>query len=288
MKHCRCRGTGGIGPVRVGNEAYRQIQNDVFGSVILASMHVFFDRRLIRLGDAMLFHQLEVLGEQAILAHDRPDAGLWELRNVLRVHTFSSVMCWVACDRLAKIAARLGMKDRSQYWQRYAAEIHRTICERAWNSERQSFVATFEGETLDASLLLLNRLGFLKVKDTRFATTVSAIEKDLRRGDFIFRYTEPDDFGVPDNAFLVCTFWYVDVLASMGRTGEARALFEKLLACRNHHGLLSEHIQVRTLGNFPQTYSMADSLMRACNCQFPGTRPFNSIGPIVGGNGLKI
>jgi len=271
------RGYRGIGPVRVGNQAYRQVQNDVFGAAILASMHVFFDKRLVRLDDAMLFRQLEALGEQAALAHDRPDAGPWELRNVLRVHTFSSVMCWVACDRLAKIADRLGMRERSRYWQRHAEEIHRTICERAWSSGRQSFVATFEGEALDASLLLLNRLGFLNVKDPRFIATVAAIEKELLRGGFVFRYTEPDDFGVPDNAFLVCTFWYIDVLASMGRTEEARALFEKLLACRNQHGLLSEHIVPHTRelwGNFPQTYSMVGLINAGMQLSIPWDQAF--------------
>ena len=270
-------GYRGMGPVRVGNQAYRQVQNDVFGAAILASMHVFFDKRLVRLGDAMLFHHLEALGEQAILAHDRPDAGLWELRHTLQVHTFSSVMCWVACDRLAKIAVRLGMAERAAYWQRHAEKIHRTICARAWNSARHSFVATFEGAALDASLLLLNRLGFLSIKDPRFIATVAVIEKELRRGDFVFRYTEADDFGAPDNAFLVCTFWYIDVLASMGRKVEARALFETLLACRNQHGLLAEHIDPRSRelwGNFPQTYSMVGLINAGMQLSMPWDQAF--------------
>jgi GH15 family glucan-1,4-alpha-glucosidase len=252
-------GYHGLGPVRIGNLAYKQVQNDVFGAAILAAMHVFFDKRLVRLGDPMLFRHLEGIGEQAALAYDRPDAGIWELRGVLRVHTFSSVMCWAACDRLAKIASRLGLSDRTRYWRGHADAIHRVICERAWHRRRGCFVATFEGDTMDASLLLMHNLGFLKAHDPRYKTTVLEIEKELRRGSFVFRYTEADDFGVPDNAFLVCTFWYIEALATIGRREEARALFENMLAYRNHHGLLSEHIDLRTnelWGNFPQTYSM--------------------------------
>lgn len=270
-------GYRGMGPVRVGNQAYSQIQNDVFGAAILASMHVFFDTRLKRVGDAMLFRHLEALGEQAILAHDRPDAGLWELRNTLQVHTFSSVMCWVACDRLAKIAVRLGMEARASYWLQHARTIHRNICERAWSSKRNSFVATFDGTALDASLLLLNRLGFLAIDDPRFISTVQAIEKEMLRGNFVFRYTGADDFGVPQNAFLVCSFWYIDVLASMGRKAEARELFEMLLACRNRHGLLAEHVDPHTRelwGNFPQTYSMVGLINAGMQLSIPWSQAF--------------
>ena len=110
-----------------------------------------------------------------------------------------------------------------------------------------------------ASLLLLNELGFLEADDPRFAGTVQAIETNLKQGDFLFRYTQRDDFGVPETAFTICTFWYVDALAALGRVDEARSLFEKLLACRNGLGLLSEDLKPDTLelwGNFPQTYSM--------------------------------
>ena len=252
-------GYRGMGPVRIGNLAYHQVQHDVYGSAILAAAHVFFDQRLTRRGDEALFHRLEVLGEQAGRCHDQPDAGLWELRGSARVHTFSAVMCWVACDRLAKIARQLGLAERASYWQEKAQQIHATISRRAWSEARGAFVSTFEGEAMDASLLLLVEVGFLEAGDPRFAGTVQAVEQDLRRGDFIFRYVETDDFGEPENAFLVCTFWYVNALASLDRRDEARELFEKLLACRNRHGLLAEHIDLRTgeqWGNFVQTYSM--------------------------------
>ena len=252
-------GYRGMGPVRVGNEAYRQVQHDVYGAAILAATHVFFDRRLVRRGDEALFRRLEPLGERAAVLFDQPDAGLWERRGAARVHTFSSVMCWAGCDRLARIAARLGLAERAAYWGRHAERIHQVVCERSWSAELNSFTATMGGDALDASLLRLNELGFLTDDDPRFAGTVRAIGRDLRRGDFIFRYVEADDFGPPENAFLVCTFWYINALSALGQRDEARALFENVLACRNRHGLLAEHIDPRTReqwGNFVQTYSM--------------------------------
>ncbi|MDP1525997.1 MAG: glycoside hydrolase family 15 protein [Rhodocyclaceae bacterium] len=252
-------GYRGTGPVRVGNQAYQQIQHDVYGSAILAATHVFFDRRLARRGDEALFRRLEPLGERAVAVHDQPDAGLWELRGSARVHTFSVVMCWAACDRLARIAAHLGLDARADYWRAHADRIRQVIDARAWSAARGCFVSTFEGEGMDASLLLLAEVGFLDAADPRFAATVAAVEQDLRRGDFIFRYVEKDDFGEPENAFIVCTFWYVNALSAIGRRDEAHALFEKLLAHRNRHGLLAEHIDTKTgeqWGNFVQTYSM--------------------------------
>jgi GH15 family glucan-1,4-alpha-glucosidase len=252
-------GYRGMGPVRFGNMAYSQVQHDVYGSAILASTHIFFDQRLTRRGDEALFRRLEALGEQAIRVYDKPDAGLWELRGKSRVHTFSSVMCWAGCHRLALIAKHLGLAERSTYWDEQAQHIHKAVCERAWNAKREAFVSTFDGDGMDASLLLLAEVGFLDADDPRFASTVSAVEQDLRRGDYVFRYVEADDFGQPENAFLVCTYWYVNALSALGRRDEARALFEKLLAHRNRHGLLSEHVDPVTgeqWGNFVQTYSM--------------------------------
>ena len=270
-------GYRGMGPVRVGNQAYAQVQHDVYGAAILAATHAFFDRRLVRAGDAGLFRRLETLGERAAVLFDQPDAGIWERRGVARVHTYTSVMCWAGCDRLARIAAHLGLADRAAHWREQAARIHQVICERSWNPERGSFVATMGGDALDASLLRLSELGFLADDDPRFAGTVRAIEGDLRRGDFIFRYVEEDDFGRPQNAFLVCTFWYIEALAALGRRDEARALFENLLACRNRHGLLAEDIDPGTRepwGNFPQTYSMVGLIASAMRLSLPWDRAF--------------
>jgi GH15 family glucan-1,4-alpha-glucosidase len=257
-----------MGPVRIGNQAHVQIQHDVYGAAILAAPHVFFDRRLVRRGDETLFPKLEALGEQAAALFDKPDAGIWELRGKLRVHTFSSVMCWAGCDRLARIATHLKLPERARYWRAHADRMHAVISERSWNEKLNAFVGAMDGDALDASLLRLHEVGFLKADDPRFAGTVEAIEKDLKRGDFIYRYSERDDFGTPENAFLVCTFWYINALAALGRRDEARALFEKVLSHRNPHGLLSEDIDTRTgelWGNFVQTYSMVgiiDSAIR--------------------------
>lgn len=270
-------GYRGMGPVRVGNQAYLQVQNDVYGSAVLASAHLFFDQRVKRRGDEGLFRRLEALGERAAALYDQPDAGLWELRGAAHVHTFSSVMCWAACDRLAKIAARIGLADRASYWRGAADRMRPVIIERAWNPGRNSFVATFGGESLDASLLLLHELGFLRAADPRFAGTVAAVESELRQGQYVFRYSDPDDFGVPANAFIVCTFWYIDALAALGRTAEARVLFEGMLASRNRHGLLSEHIDSRTgelWGNFPQTYSMVGLINSAMRLSIPWDQAF--------------
>jgi GH15 family glucan-1,4-alpha-glucosidase len=265
-------GYRGMGPVRIGNQAWRQVQNDVYGSSILAATHAFFDQRLSAIAGKGLFHQLEPLGEHAVALYDKPDAGLWELRGTARVHTFSSVMCWVACDRLAKIALRLALPERARYWRGHADRMHAVVCQRAWIGKRDSFCASFDGDTLDASLLLLAELGFLRADDPRFASTVEAVGRELRQGDYIFRYTEPDDFGAPDNAFLVCTFWYIEALARLGRRDEARQLFEATLARRNRLGLLSEHIDPATgelWGNYPQTYSMVGLINSAMRLSIP-------------------
>lgn len=270
-------GYRGMGPVRVGNQAHRQIQHDVYGSAILAATHVFFDRRLVRMGDRSLFERLESLGESAVRLFDQPDAGIWELRGTMRVHTFSSMMCWAGCDRLARIADHLGLTDRAGYWREHAAGIHQVICQRAWNANLGSFAGCMEGDALDASLLRMNELGFLPADDPRYIATVEAIGRDLRRGDFIFRYIERDDFGFPDNAFLVCTFWYINALAAIGRRDEARRLFDVVLSRRNRHGLLAEDLDQRTdeqWGNFVQTYSMVGIIDAATRLSIPWDEAF--------------
>lgn len=248
-----------MGPVRIGNQAFEQIQHDVYGSAILAATHMFFDTRLRHRGDENLFRQLEPLGLRALANYRQPDAGLWELRGSQRIHTYSSVLCWAACDRLALIAAHLGLDDSTRIWRESADRIHAEICANAWSPERQAFVASWGGDTLDASLLLLNEFGFLAADDPRFAQTVKAIETELKHGDFIYRYIERDDFGHPENAFMVCTFWYVYALHALGRHDEAHTTFIRLLACCNKQGLLAEDVDPRTgeqWGNFAQTYSM--------------------------------
>jgi len=251
-------GYRGMGPVRRGNLAWLQKQHDVYGSVVLATTQLFFDTRLARVGDESVFTRLEPVGEQAYALHDRPDAGLWEFRGREEVHTYSSVMCWAACDRLARIAVHLRLAPQVQLWRQRADEIHARIVAHAYNEELGYFVESLDGNRLDASLLLLADLGFVKPEDPRFVRTVEAIGKGLKRGDALFRYVMPDDFGAPETSFTICTFWYIDALASIGRHEEARSLFERILARRNHLGLLSEDLEFgggEAWGNFPQTYS---------------------------------
>src|SRR6266550_739383 len=255
-------GYRGMGPVHIGNKASEQQQNDIYGEAVLTAEALFARSRASSTRDKELFARLEPFGGHAARLHDVPDAGLWELRGAERVHTFSSVMCWVACDRLAKYADHLKLAERAEYWRLRAERVHDVISQRSWNAKLNAFTATMEGDSLDASLLLMPRLGFLEANDPRFLGTVAAIESQLKQGDFVYRYVERDDFGYPENAFLVCTFWYIEALAAMGgeRREQARALFEKVLAARNRHGLLAEDLDPRSLeqwGNFPQTYSMA-------------------------------
>ncbi len=266
-------------PVRIGNQAFEQRQNDILGSIVLAAAHAFFDQRILHpvASDSALFRMLELTGEKAYESYDQPDSGPWELRNTRVVHTYSSVMCWAACDRLARIASRLGLKDRASLWRLRADEMHAVICKRAWNEELNSFVEAFDGTHLDASLLLLHELGFLRADDPRFASTVAAVEQHLKRGNFIFRYTKEDDFGEPETAFTVCTFWYINALAQLDRAEEARELFEQLLMSRNKHGLFSEDISIdgsELWGNFPQTYSMVGLINSAVRLSKPWEEAF--------------
>ncbi|PYZ99508.1 glycoside hydrolase family 15 protein [Gammaproteobacteria bacterium 2W06] len=252
-------GYRGMGPVRVGNAAYYQVQHDVYGTVILAATQAFFDARLERPGDQALYQRLCALGEEAIRHHDQPDAGIWEYRGRARVHTYSAMMCWAACDRLRRIAEQLGLDADAGYWSGQAATIHATVCREAWSDTHNAFVESFGGDSLDASLLLMHELGFLAADDPRFIGTVEAIEAHLRRGDHLFRYAAADDFGRPENAFNICTFWFIDALQAIGRHDEARRLFENMLGHRTRLGLLSEDLDANhgeLWGNFPQTYSM--------------------------------
>jgi GH15 family glucan-1,4-alpha-glucosidase len=267
-------GYRGMGPVRRGNLAWVQKQHDVYGSVVLAATQLFFDQRLERPGDVTMFQRLEPLGERAFALHDQPDAGLWEFRGRAHVHTYSSVMCWAACDRLAKVAARFGLGDRVMYWRERADTIRERVLRESWNAERGHFADAFGGERLDASLLLLADLGFVDAHDPRFIGTVEAIGRDLKRGDSLFRYIAADDFGTPETSFTICTFWYIDALAAIGRMDEARAMFERLLMRRNPLGLLSEDLAFEDgelWGNFPQTYSHVGLIIAAQRLSRPWT-----------------
>ena len=264
------------GPVRVGNQAQEHFQHDVYGNIVLGAAQAFCDHRLFRRAGHAEFVQLEAVGEQAFRLHAEPDAGMWELRTRARVHTSSVLMNWAACDRLAKIAEELKLPERAQFWGERAELIRNRLLKEAWSEERQAFAESLGGRDLEASVLLMAEINFIDPMDPRFVATVDALEKSLCDGPYMRRYEAPDDFGKPETAFNICTFWRIDALARIGRVDEARVVFEAMLAARNHLGLLSEDTHPVTgemWGNFPQTYSMVGLI----NCAMRLSKPWNSV-----------
>jgi GH15 family glucan-1,4-alpha-glucosidase len=269
-------GYRGMGPVRVGNQAYEQIQHDAYGQIILSNAQAFFDHRLLRVAGVEDFAALEPVGERAWEDFDKPDAGLWELRTKSHVHTYSAAMCWAACDRLANAAEVLGLADRHAFWSDRAAKMRLRIEQAAWRADSDRLSATFAGDDLDASLLQLLDLRFLAPDDPRFLGTLAAVENGLRRGSHMLRYAIEDDFGLPHTAFNVCTFWLIEALHFTGRDADARLLFDEMLSRRTPAGLLSEDIDPVTgelWGNYPQTYSLVGLI----NCAVLLSKPWSAI-----------
>jgi GH15 family glucan-1,4-alpha-glucosidase len=265
-----------MGPVRVGNQAYEQIQHDAYGQIVLSNTHGFVDSRLFRISGIEDFEALEKVGERAWHFHDQPDAGLWELRTRQGIHTYSAAMCWAACDRLANAADVLNLPDRSALWRDRAAHIRNRIEKAAWRPDTGRMSATFSDDLLDSSLLQLLDLRFLAPDDPRFVATLNAVEAGLRRGSHMLRYATEDDFGLPETAFNVCTFWLIEALHYTGRAGDARELFEEMLSRRTAAGLLSEDIDPQTgelWGNYPQTYSLVGMI----NCAVLLSKPWSSV-----------
>jgi GH15 family glucan-1,4-alpha-glucosidase len=262
----RLKGYRGDGPVRIGNAAAEQVQNDTYGSIILAAMPMFFDRRLPRPGDEALFRMLEGLGEKAAAVALTPDSGIWEFRGRRQVHTHSATMCWAGVSRLAAIARQLDFADRAAHWNAIADKLQAALLEQAWNPRLKAFSAVIGSDDIDASVLLLADLGLVEASDPRFVSTVAAVERELLRAKHVMRYANTDDFGLPETAFLICRYWLIDAWWSIGRREEARDLFVDSLRHRNRYGLLSEDIHPQTgelWGNFPQTYSMAGLILTA-------------------------
>jgi len=265
-------GYRGMGPVRFGNQAAEHVQHDVYGHVILGAAQAFFDNRLYAKAGPLEFEQFETVGERAYQVYKEPDAGIWEYRGRAAVHTSSAIMCWAACDRLARIAHCLGKEDRANQWAARASEIRDVVLRESWSDKAGAFTAAFDSDALDASVLLMAEIGFIDPMDARFVATVDKIDKELREGYHIFRYRTADDFGKPQTAFTACTFWHIDALARIGRADEARAMFEDVLSHRNRLGLLSEDIDTKTgelWGNFPQTYSMVGIINAAARLSRP-------------------
>lgn len=272
-------GYRGMGPVRRGNAAYMQIQHDCYGQIVLPTVQAFIDRRLLRMADERDFESLERVGDMAFAMHDQPDAGLWEFRTRQEVHTYSAVMSWAACDRLAMVADWLGKEDRAALWRERADIIRKAIETEAWvenGAEGGHYGASFENDYLDASLLQMVELRFLPPDNERFRSTFAAVERDLRRGDFMLRYAAEDDFGAPETAFNVCTFWLIEALHLAGRDAEARRLFEVMIGYTTQSGLLSEDLDYETgelWGNYPQTYSLVGII----NCAGLLSKPWSDV-----------
>jgi GH15 family glucan-1,4-alpha-glucosidase len=265
-------GYRGMGPVRVGNQAAEHFQHDVYGNIVLGAAQAFHDHRLLKRAGRTEFASLEAVGEQAFRVYSQPDAGMWELRTRARIHTSSALMSWAACDRLAKVAVALGLKDRANYWGERATTIRERILNESWSEERKAFAESFGGRDLDASALLMAEVNFIDPKDPRFVATVDALETSLCDGPYMRRYEAADDFGKPETAFNICTFWRIDALARIGRKAQAREIFEVMLKSRNPLGLLSEDTHATTgemWGNFPQTYSMVGLINAAVRLSTP-------------------
>ena len=253
-------GYEGEGPVRIGNQAFEHLQNDVYGEMVLAVSRLFLDTRFVgEIPPSTARRIIEVLVDQIDARLDEPDAGLWEFRERTRLHSFSVLMHWAGAARAVEVAETLGeekLAAKARGVARRAAELLDTRC---WSDEVGALTQVAGEPQLDAALLLAVHLGYLGPDDARSTRHVDAIRSGLSvDGSLLKRYTAPDDFGVPKAAFLVCTFWLVEALAVLGRTTEAKELFEQLLGLHNGLGLYAENVLPDTLaqsGNFPQTYS---------------------------------
>ena len=245
-------------PVRIGNAAYTQKQNDVFGYLldVVHSYYRYFGGSLDDLEDMW-----EVVKNIAARVHwdwRNPDCSIWEFRGREEHFVFSKIMCWVAMDRAARIADLLGRKRDRELLRRAATVIHKDVTRHGWNERLRSFTQSYESDAMDASLLLMEQYGFIAPGDERFTSTVTRVQQELFHNGLMFRYKNRDDFGLPSSAFTICTFWLARALFQTGRREEAAEIFDDVIRSANHVGLLSEDLDFltrRQLGNFPQAYS---------------------------------
>ncbi|MGW6541797.1 glycoside hydrolase family 15 protein [Streptomyces massasporeus] len=247
-------------PVRIGNDAVKQLQLDVYGEVMDS---------LCLARESGLTAQPDVWALQTALMDflrsnwRQPDEGLWEVRGGRRQFVHSKVMVWVAADRAVRTLERHPELDGDlEGWRALRDEVHREVCEKGYDPERNTFTQSYGSRELDAALLLIPRVGFLPPDDPRVIGTIDAVRDELAHGGFLRRYSTDggDVDGLPggEGTFLVCTFWLADALYMTGRTKEARELFERLAGLANDVGLLSEEydpVTGRHLGNFPQAFS---------------------------------
>jgi GH15 family glucan-1,4-alpha-glucosidase len=261
-------GYEGASPVRIGNDAHRQFQLDVYGEI----MDVLYvagkdgmkpDEDVWRLQRALL--------DFLESAWHQPDEGIWEVRGPKRHFTHSKVMAWVAVDRMIKAAELFGLDGPVEGWRHLRDTIHAEVCHQGFDAERNAFVQYYSSKDLDASLLMIPLVGFLPPNDSRVIGTVEAIMQHLMHDGFVKRYPparEVDGLPPGEGAFLACTFWLADALALQGRRDEARQIFERLLGLCNDVGLLSEEydpIARRLVGNSPQALSHLALINTACN-----------------------
>ncbi len=245
-------------PVRVGNDATTHHQTDVYGEMALAMSQFFSDRRFIREDLDELWDILAHLVTLSIEHFPKKDNGLWEFRNDARHYTFSKLMCWVAVDRGYRIAQQLGKTDVLTQWSETRDQMREEILEKAWNQKAHAYTQAYGSEDLDASTLLMPVFGITEADDIGVRATILATEERLMKDGLVFRYTNQDDFGKPQNAFLLCTFWLIDALILIGEKDKARRHFERVMQLGNHLGLFSEHVNPDTgelTGNFPQAYT---------------------------------
>lgn len=245
-------------PVRVGNDAYRQKQNDSFGYLmdVIYQYYLYFPGTLDEIED--MFEVVKNIVKTVIEDWTKPDKGIWEIRGEEKHFVLSKVMCWVALDRAVSIAQLLHKEDFATEWVKEADAIKNDVFTNGWKEKIQSFSQTYSNTDLDSSLLLMETYGFISPDDERYKKTVEAVYTCLNYKGLMFRYNNTDDFGIPTSAFTICTFWMVRALYVIGKRKEAWDLFNELIQYSNHLGLFSEDLDFETksqLGNFPQAYS---------------------------------
>ena len=245
-------------PVRIGNAAFSQRQNDVFGYVlnVIYQYYKFFPGTLDEIED--IWEIVRNISRTVTTHWEKPDGGIWEIRYEEKHFVFSKVMSWVAMDRAAKIACLLNKTYYARTWREIADDIKEEVLTKGWKKDLQTFTQTYCNSELDASLLLMAEYGFIDSDDIKYQKTVIAIKKALYHKGLMYRYINDDDFGKPTSSFTICTFWLIQALFRIGLKDEAKQVFDNLLVCGNHVGLFSEDIDFETkrlLGNFPQAYS---------------------------------
>ena len=245
-------------PVRIGNDAYFQKQNDSLGYLmdVIYQYYVHFPGTLNEIEE--MWEVVKNIVKTVLENWKKPDNGIWEIRGQTMNFVHSKIMCWVALDRASHIAALLHETNYAARWCKASKEIREDVFIHGWKEEIQSFSQTYENDDIDASLILMEPYGFISADDERYVKTVKAIQKNLMYKDLLYRYKNRDDFGTPTSAFTICTFWLVRGLFAIGEKTEALILFEKMLSYANHLQLFSEDLDFETksqLGNFPQAYS---------------------------------